>query len=750
MRLLLTLCASIALSFLYAQDYSRCKIYTGNDGLQALAALGIAVDHGSGKENTFFISDFSAAEIQAIAAHGFTYEVLIPDVKAHYRDQNRSAGSGNPKNASCAQNNTDIPLPVTPNHFHLGTMGGYYTYEEFLAELDAMATAYPQLITLKAPISTFESHEGRPLYWVRISDNPNADEAEPEVLYSSIHHAREPASLSQLIYYMWYLLENYADNGEIAFLLNNTELYFVPMVNPDGYVYNQVNDPDGGGMWRKNRRDNGNGLYGVDLNRNYSYQWGTTGVSMDPATDTYPGTGAFSEPETQAMKWFCENRDFQLALNAHTYSDKLLHPIGTTVEEFAEDHAFFEAITGHMVKYNGYVHQKSSALYPASGDSDDYMYKVDLTEKPEILAMTPEIGSDDDGFWPASADILGICQEMLFTNLTLAHLTHRYNIVQDTDPNRISAATGNFNHSAYRLGLEDGTISVSITPLAGIQSVGNPVSHSLASMETANGAIAYVLNADIDYDDEIKYVLNTVYPGWTKHDTIVKKFGLMTLQFVDVADNNANWTGNWATTTSTYYSATRSFTDSPGSNYANMTTRTYVLNDTIDLTNASAAGVSFYAKWDIESNYDYARMEVSTDNGATWIGQCGNYTVAGTSGSGSVQPEGQPVYEGTQPQWVNEEINLDDYLGEHIRIRFILRSDGGQTADGFYFDDFKISYNQNPPNTSGMQELDLQIHTVPNPANEQVYVSFGNPVRGGNLSWFDQNGKCVGTVGISE
>jgi PKD repeat protein len=113
--------------------------------------------------------------------------------------------------------------------------------------------------------------------------------------------------------------------------------------------------------------------------------------------------------------------------------------------------------------------------------------------------------------------------------------------------------------------------------------------------------------------------------------------------------------------------------------------------------------ISFYAKWGIESDYDFVQFQVSTDGGSTWIGQCGNYTVPGTSGNGSVQPNGQPVYEGTQTSWVLEEINLSDYLGQQIKVRFQLRSDGGTTADGFYFDDFKVFYSipsNNPPTSS--------------------------------------------------
>ena len=96
-------------------------------------------------------------------------------------------------------------------------------------------------------------------------------------------------------------------------------MFFVPCLNPDGYIYNEEEDPNGGGMWRKNRRDHPNSNnFGVDLNRNYSYGWGTTGISFTTNSDVYGGTGAFSEPETQALRWLVENYDFETACNAHS------------------------------------------------------------------------------------------------------------------------------------------------------------------------------------------------------------------------------------------------------------------------------------------------------------------------------------------------------------------------------------------------------------------------------------------------
>lgn len=743
----LLLIASLSFSTLsYAQEYSRAKIHTDSRGLQQLAELGIAVDHGSVKRETFFISDFSAQEIQRIKDAGFTVEILISDVKQYYIDRNNSITE--------PTRNTDCPnqpgaggyaLPEVPANFNLGSMAGFYTYQEFLDEIDAMAAQYPDLITAKAPISTFLTHENRPIYYLRMSDNPQTDENEPEILYTSIHHAREPNSLSEVIFYMWYLLENYDNSEEIAFLLNNTELYFVPMINPDGYIYNEVNDPNGGGMWRKNRRNNGGGDYGVDLNRNYSYGWGTTGVSFDPADDTYPGTGAFSEPENQAMKWFCENRDFIFAFNAHTYADDILHPIGTTDAEFAVDHDYFQAFTGHMVIHNGYNNMKSSDLYPASGDSDDYMYKVDTILKPKIFAMTPEVGSDSDGFWPASADITGICQEMVFPNLILSHLAHKYVVVSDSDPSTVEAMTGNFNHSAYRLGLENGAVTVSIEALEGIQSVGSGISHDLEIMEMADGAISYTLNPAIQFGDPIRYILKTEYDLWTKRDTIIKTFGSLTPQFTDDAAGVTNWTGNWSTTTATYVSPSKSFTDSPSGDYSNNTTRTYTLNQTIDLTNVTAAGVQFYAKWEIEDEYDFCQFQVSVDGGTTWQGQCGLYTNMGVD-AGGVQPMNEPIYDGAQSNWVLEEINLNDYIGESVKLRFVLQSDGGVRMDGFYFDDFQVMYNIDD---AGVTENTLEVKSIPNPANTYAQIGFDQPVSAGTITVFTMAGTQVYTTDIT-
>ncbi|MDX1652161.1 MAG: M14 family zinc carboxypeptidase [Brumimicrobium sp.] len=726
----------INLAVFSQENYSRARIWTTNAQIKTLSDLGLAVDHASIKDNTFIISDFSESEINLVREAGFKVDILIEDVKSYYVER-AYQDIPSQKNLTCPNTQGSTFNPTVPSNFTLGSMAGFYTYQEYLDILDDMYAQYPNLITQRSAISDTLSHEGREIYYVKISNNPNVDQGKPRVLYTSLHHAREPGSLSETIFFMWYMLENYGTDPEVTYLVDSLEIFCVPMINPDGYVHNVVNDPNGGGMHRKNKNPNvGSTNPGVDLNRNYSYQWGTTGVSANQDSDVYPGSGPFSEPETQNMKKIAENWNITLAFNAHTHGGLLLFPIGATNNEFAADHTYFDDITRHMVRFSGYDQYKSSGLYPASGDSDDYMYKTE-----GIFAMTPEVSFD--GFWAPASVITDDCIDMLFPNLTLAHLALVYGVTEDADlSSSVTTMTGDFNHQIQRLGRQAGPLTVSIEPLNGIQSVGNSITYNLLVEEIQTGAISYILNPTIQYGDEIKYVLTTDNGAWIKRDTIIKTFGSATLQFTDNAANADNWTGDWDLTTEDFYSADYSFTDSPGADYFQNTFSEYVFNDTVDLTNATAAAVRFRAKWDIEDGWDYVQFQVSTDFGNTWIPQCGKYTNPGVQNQGTPQPVGEPLYDGTQSSWVLEEINFSDYLGEKIMMRFILISDEYVQEDGYYFDDFELLYDLDDTGIGNDLSVD-EFRLMPNPAKDEVKISFANVMNEGIIEIFDATGKMV-------
>ena len=95
----------------------------------------------------------------------------------------------------------------------------------------------------------------------RVSNSPNAPTGRPEIWFHSLIHAREPESMEQNIYFIYWLFENYNIDPVATYILKNRELYFTLVLNPDGYVYNETTNPSGGGMWRKNRKNFG-GTYG--------------------------------------------------------------------------------------------------------------------------------------------------------------------------------------------------------------------------------------------------------------------------------------------------------------------------------------------------------------------------------------------------------------------------------------------------------------------------------------------------------
>ncbi len=719
--------------------YHRARIYyDGPKGILLLANQGLAVDHGKHKFGVYIESDFSENDIQKAKMLGMKVEIQIEDVKQFYVEQNKGIDKSTPseKNASCS-GSSSVSYPVPANYNH-GSMGGFLTLTELYQELDDMAALYPNLISVKAPVSTFLTHENRPLYWMRMSDNPNSDEAEPEVLYTAIHHAREPEAMQQLVYYMWYMLENYATSAEVQGILDNTELYFIPMINPDGYQHNVDNDPNGGGMHRKNKRNVGSSNPGVDNNRNYDYIdgsgnsiWGTSGVSSDPNSDVYPGTGPFTEPENQAIKWFVENHNIKLALNNHTSGDLLLYPYGYDNNQLTPDNSTYVAISGMMVAENGYNNMISAGLYPAAGDSDDFMYGETSTHD-KIFAFTPEIGGT--GFWPAVNEIDPIAEGMVYLNLTAAHLVTNYAVSNDLTDEIIPDLSGNFYYDIQRLGLENpANFTVSIIPItSNILTVGSANSHNaMALLQQDNDSISYTLDPTIAAGDLLTYVISIDNGQFLSNDTVTKTYGQSQTVFSDAANSLNNWTvsATWNTTTSTFYSASSSITDSPNGNYANGANKSITMSSGIDLNNAVAATLSFYGKWEIEAGYDYVQLEISTNGGSSWIPQCGKYTKTGSSN----QATGEPLYDGFQSNWVKEEINLSDYLGQNIMARFTIIADGGVREDGFYYDDFEINVIYGPTGIEEFTENGLYIsQNIPNPTNETTSINYVLPQTKGN------------------
>ncbi|HXF47856.1 MAG TPA: M14 family zinc carboxypeptidase [Verrucomicrobiae bacterium] len=299
------------------------------------------------------------------------------------------------------------------------SMGGYHTYSEVKSFLDSIRAARPDLVS---PVFTIgQSLEGREIWGVKISNLPNGSDGRPEVLYTALTHAREPMSMEVLLYTIRHLLQNYDSDPFVTGLLNGRDLYFIPVVNPDGYVYNQTTNPSGGGFWRKNRRPNAGGSFGVDLNRNFGYLWGLDefGSSSNPANETYRGAAPFSEPETQRLRDFVLSRNFKIEIDYHTYSNLWLFPWGYGTEP-AADYWLYRALADSAVQHNGYIPGPGWQLYLTNGTSIDWAYSSN-TASP-IYSFTPEVGGPNDGFWPSLPRIPVLAAENLMPNLFYASI----------------------------------------------------------------------------------------------------------------------------------------------------------------------------------------------------------------------------------------------------------------------------------------------------------------------------------------
>lgn len=238
---------------------------------------------------------------------------------------------------------------------------------------------------------------------MRISgDLANADSL-PAIILLGGHHAREHLSVELPLYYLEYLLSEFSKgNPRIQDLVNRRDIHIVPLVNPDGAEYDISGNYK---LWRKNRSKNNGGTFGVDINRNYGYQWGGGGASANPGSDSYRGPSAFSELETQAIKKYIEeHQNITILLSFHTFSQLIRYPWGHTANGIAtvRDQQVHETMAKKMAEWNGYKPQQSSALYIASGDITDWAYGAH-----KIISFTLELdpagsGMSWGGFYPGS------------------------------------------------------------------------------------------------------------------------------------------------------------------------------------------------------------------------------------------------------------------------------------------------------------------------------------------------------------
>lgn len=331
--------------------------------------------------------------IRSDSAWGFADQKTISEIQSHgmsvLGDFDFAVGRG-------GHQGVEPGFPSKDEHFH--------DYSEVKAELARFEKENPEIAKVHI-VGT--SLEGRDIMAIQINTSKDSLEMgksnKPGAIFMGAHHAREHLSVEIPLMLVDYLLKNKAD-VKISALLDSRDLWFIPLVNPDGSEY----DISKGRYesWRKNRRPNGDGTYGVDLNRNYGYQWGTGGSSTNTNSDVYMGPKPFSEPETQVVKAFVENHlNAKVLLTFHTFSELILYPWGHKYDSVEEkkDLAVYETMAKTMAEWNHYKPEQASSLYIASGDTTDWAYG-----EHGIFAFTFELTPSsifNGGFYPGQKAI---------------------------------------------------------------------------------------------------------------------------------------------------------------------------------------------------------------------------------------------------------------------------------------------------------------------------------------------------------
>ncbi len=659
--------------------------------------------------------------------------------------------------------------------FGSGSMGGYWTLAEVKMKLDELVANDTQGLVADKIDTIGTSGKGRPIWGLRIARTVTGPDTRPVVFYNALTHAREPEGMQALLYFVDDLLARYGTDPETTYLLENRVIYIVPVVNPDGYVQNQTSNPGGGGLWRKNLRDNDGSLTvnsgdGVDINRNYPYFWGfdNAGSSPSPSSDTYRGPSAGSESETQAQRSIVIALQPKTGLSFHTYSDLLLHPWGYTTTAPPDSNRFYEW-EDDMSLGNGYLTgQVIRALYGTNGDFNDWAYG-DVVNKPRAFTWTPEVGGPNDGFWPPPSRIVPLAEENLRLARYTAMIAGPYARVERADVVSGPLAAGSSHYVTLRArnkgvsgAAGPGLIATMSSLSAGASVFPGAIPYAtlapLTSADAASGnGLLVAVDDTVTAGRVLRFRVDFTAPGGTfSRDTVELVCGVPTLIASDDASSGlAQWTtGSWGIVTGDPGHPSRYFADSPNVAYADNVDNPLTHIATLDLSAGVHAYALFDARWQFESNYDCGVIEASL-TGTTWTQVASTGTTLGSSGG--VQPVGMPVYGGARYLWRAERADLSPFTGPAgtaVRLRYRVLSDTGSRLSGLDFDSLRVLlYDpaaQPSPVAVGdapaLARLEL-ASPAPDPVRGPARFSFALPVTGTvRLELFDLQGRRIATL----
>jgi len=711
------------------------------------------------------------AEATALTAAGYSF-ARIPDLEQQVRREMESAWAAQAATGG-----------------HLLTFGQrdvYHTHAQIGALLAQAETDHP---TIASDLVYGYSVQGRELWGVVISDNVATEEAEPEVRLSSTMHGDEPPGTELLLYLVDYLTDNYGLPGyeDVTYLVDNYEIHILPMHNPDGYV--------------AGTRRNANN---VDLNRNFPVPDGTIGddgtwteeievvvfknygfshhfvISANGHTGAlvvnYPWDYTYTlAPDNDAI--------IQMSLEYSTYNLPMYNgsfPQGITngaqwyvVHGSLQDWSYHETGCIDVTLELNNVKWPPASQLPGLWDDnrESFMHWI----KSARFGVNGIVTGSDTGL-PLDATITVVGNdEPVATDPDLGD----YYKLLDTGTFDITfSADGYITHTEYGVATTWGTpnvLNVVLDPVAHGDIVGNVRDEGGTGLDadvevrTYPGDL-YVTTVQSDAGNDGYYTVNLVHgeyrliassPGHASAEALATvgaspvtvDFTLVTTEEVvlfsdDFEGGTGQWTGGWGLADPPEgHASSNSMTDSPGAgeDYDRYEDNECVMAAALDLSTAYSGMLTFWAKWDIEANWDCCKFQISLDGGA-WTSLATTHTEP-ASGQGAQVPAGDPVFEGSQANWVENRIDLTPWLGEtDVRFRFHLGSDSSVQRDGFYFDDFQVvitsevtaGVDSPPPGLTGW------LAAFPNPFNPQTTLRFATGQVGAvRVAVYDVRGRLV-------
>ncbi len=672
-----------------------------------------------------------------------------------------------------------------------GDRGVYHTHAQIGDIL------YQTMLDHPAIADTFiigNSVQGRDIWGIRISNNIGSEEAEPEVRMSSTMHGNEPPGLEMLLYLVEFLTDEYASDPDAAFLVDNFEMHIIPCHNPDGLVVNSRYNangidlnrnfpvPDGSiggdGTWTeeietRKFKDHGfahhfviseNGHSGaLVVNYPWDYTYDLTPddaaiqlLSLEYSTYNLPMyNGAFPQGITNGAQWYIIKGGLQDWSYHETgcidvtieYSNAFAPPASTLDAMWEDDNkqSFIHWIQTASYGVNGIVTGSDTGLpldatVAVTGIDKDVYTDPDFGDYYKLL---------DSGSYDITYSASGYISETHCGVSTTWGTPTVLNV--DLDPVAYGDVSGWVREVGGGAGGLDADIAIRTYP-------GDVYVTTVQSDAGSGGAYT----AHLMYG---QYNFHVTSQGHTSADRVVTVdeptesedflLGIVNAAILfedDFEGGSSQWSGGWSITSSSSYSPTRSMTDSPGGNYADRDTNECVMALDVDLTQAESCSLSFWAKWDIEDNWDCCVLEISDDGGSSWTPLATNHTVA-ASGQGAQKPTGIPVFEGTQSAWVENVVDLAAWQTESdVRFRFRMKSDTSINEDGFYFDDIAVWGVQVVVGVGGSAPVVTRLlGNAPNPFNPTTVICYelGKPAVV-DLGVYDVTGRLVRRLASSE